>query len=249
MKEKYQDGYPDLEAAKDQLARLKTERDEALKAPPPKPVENAPESPLVARERMDAQQQVEAIQSQIKVAQFEDESVKREIANVSGALRAYQARIEEAPGGEKEYTELQRDRDNAQAVFLKMQQSIQASRISLNMERQKQGETLELLEAASNPTSPTSPQRAKIIPFGLAGGLLLGVILVGIREVRDTSLKNLKDARLYTQLSILGSIPLLENDVVVQRRKQVMWVSWATGTILGIAIMAGSVAHYYLSKA
>jgi hypothetical protein len=88
-----------------------------------------------------------------------------------------------------------------------------------------------------------------IIPIGLAGGLLLGFILVGIREVRDTSLKNLKDARLYTQLSILGSIPLLENDVVVQRRKQVMWVSWATGTILGIAIMAGSVAHYYLSKA
>jgi uncharacterized protein involved in exopolysaccharide biosynthesis len=249
MKEKYQDGYPDLEAAKDQLARLKNERDEALKAPAPKPVENAPESPQVARERLDAQQQVEAIQSQIKVAQFEEDSVKREIANVTAALRAYQARIEEAPGGEKEYTELQRDRDNAQVEFLKLQQSIQMSKISLNMERQKQGETLELLEAASTPTAPTSPQRAKIIPFGLAGGLLVGVILVGIREVRDTSLKNLKDARLYTQLSILGSIPLLENDVVVQRRKQVMWVSWATGTILGIAIMAGSVAHYYLSKA
>ena len=33
---KYQDGYPDLEAAKDQLARLKTERDEALRRPPPR---------------------------------------------------------------------------------------------------------------------------------------------------------------------------------------------------------------------
>jgi hypothetical protein len=59
-------------------------------------------------------------------------------------------------------------------------------------------------------------------------------------------LKNLKDARLYTQLSILGSVPLLENDVVVQRRKQVMWVSWATGTLLGLAIIAGSIAHHYL---
>jgi uncharacterized protein involved in exopolysaccharide biosynthesis len=249
MKEKYQDGYPDLEAAKDQLARLKTERDEALKAPAPKVVENSSENPLLARERMDAQQQVEAIQSQIKIAQLEEASINREIAGVNAALRAYQARIEEQPSGEKEYTELQRDRDNAQAEFLKLQQSIQMSKLSLNMERQKQGETLELLDAASTPTTPTSPQRAKIIPFGLAGGLVLGFILVGVREVRDTSLKNLKDARLYTQLSILGSIPLLENDVVVQRRKQVMWVSWATGTILGIAIMAGSVAHYYLSKA
>jgi uncharacterized protein involved in exopolysaccharide biosynthesis len=249
MKEKYQDGYPDLEAAKDQLARLKTERDEALKAPAAKAVENPADSPQIARERMDAQQQVEAIQSQIKVAQFEEESIKREMAATNAALKAYQARIEESPGGEKEYTELQRDRDNAQTEFLKLQQSIQMSKISLNMERQKQGETLELLDAASTPTAPTKPQRTMIIPIGLAGGLVLGFILVGIREVRDTSLKNLKDARLYTQLSILGSIPLLENDVVVQRRKQVMWVSWATATILGIAIMAGSVAHYYLSKA
>ena len=198
---------------------------------------------------MDAQQQIEAVQGQIKIAQLEEAGINREIASVNGALRAYQSRIEEQPSGEKEYTELQRDRDNAQTEFLKLQQSIQMSKISLNMERQKQGETLEVIDNASTPTAPTSPQRAKIIPFGLAGGLVLGFILVGVREVRDTSLKNLKDARLYTQLSILGSIPLLENDVVVQRRKQVMWVSWATGTILGIAIMAGSVAHYYLSKA
>ena len=33
-----------------------------------------------------------------------------------------------------------------------------------------------------------------------------------------------------------------------QRRKQVLWVGWATATILGLAIMAGSVARYYWSK-
>ncbi len=70
-----------------------------------------------------------------------------------------------------------------------------------------------------------------------------------MREMKDTSLKSLKDARLYTQLSVLGSIPLLENDVVVQRRKQVFWVSWAAGTAVGLLIIAGSVVHYYMSKA
>ena len=45
MKEKYQDGYPDLEAAKDQLARLKTERDEASKRHPPKPLTMPPKVP------------------------------------------------------------------------------------------------------------------------------------------------------------------------------------------------------------
>jgi hypothetical protein len=28
-----------------------------------------------------------------------------------------------------------------------------------------------------------------------------------------------------------------------------MWLGWATATILGLAVVAGSVAHYYLNKA
>jgi succinoglycan biosynthesis transport protein ExoP len=249
MKDRYTDEHPDMQAAKDRLAVLKRQRDDAAKAQPAKSTEPVSESPLVARERMDAQATVEAIQSNIKATELEQAGINKEIGSLNSVLRGYQARVQESPAGEKEYAELQRDYDSAKAQFETFQQKMQLSRVSLNLERQKQGETLELLDAASTPTTPTAPKRSFIIPIGLVGGLVVGFILVAIREVRDTSLKNLKDARLYTQLSILGSIPLLENDVVVQRRKQVMWVGWATATILGIAIMAGSVAHYYLSKA
>ena len=247
MKDRYTDNYPDLQAAKDRLAVLKRERDEASKATPA-PTDNGPESSVSARERQDAQASVEAIESALKSAKMEEAANAREIAATNGQLRALQSRIQEAPAGEKEYTELMRDREIAKAQFEQAQAKMVLAKQSLNMERQRQGETLELLDQASTPTTPTEPKRAMIIPLGVVGGVLVGIILVAIRELRDTSLKNLKDARLYTQLSILGSIPLLENDVVVQRRKQVMWVGWATATILGLVVMAGSVAHYYLSK-
>ena len=119
----------------------------------------------------------------------------------------------------------------------------------MDMERRKQGETLEVLDAASLPVAPTAPKRPLIISAGPLIGLVLGFILVAVREMKDTSLKTLKDARLYTQLSVLGSIPLLENDLVVQRRKQMMWVGWAAATLAGLAVMAVSVAHYYMGKA
>jgi len=141
-----------------------------------------------------------------------------------------------------------RDRDLARAKYLDMEGKRSLSSQAMDLERRKQGENMELLDQASLPTEPTAPKRRSIVPTGAAIGFIVGVVLVAIREVRDTSLKNLKDARLYTQLSILGSIPLLENDVVVQRRKQVMWVGWATATLAGLAIMAASVAHYYLVK-
>jgi uncharacterized protein involved in exopolysaccharide biosynthesis len=247
MKDRYTDDYPDLQAAKDRLAVLKRQRDEASKEPVVAS-DNSPESIISARERQDAQAQVEAIQGALNATKLADSANNRDIATVNSQLHAFQGRIEESPAGEKEYLELERDREIAKVTYEKAQANWQLAKDSLAMERQKQGETLELLDAASTPTTPTAPKRGYIIPIGVVAGLLLGFILVGIREVRDTSLKNLKDARLYTQLSILGSVPLLENDVVVQRRKQVMWVGWATATILGLAIMAGSVAHYFLSK-
>jgi hypothetical protein len=43
-------------------------------------------------------------------------------------------------------------------------------------------------------------------------------------------------------------VPLLENDLVVQRRRQMMWIGWAGATLAGVAIMAISIAHYYMNK-
>jgi uncharacterized protein involved in exopolysaccharide biosynthesis len=248
MKDRYTDEYPDLLAAKDRLAVLKRQRDEASKAPTQAADAAAPEGRDFTRERMDAQAQVENIQGALNALKLADVAASRDIAEVNAQLHAYQARIQASPAGEKEYADLEREHEIAKANYEKAQEKMSLAKQSLNVERQKQGETLELLDNASMPTSPSAPKRQFYIPLGPIIGLVLGFIIVGIREVRDTSLKNLKDARLYTQLSILGSIPLLENDVVVQRRKQVTWVGWATATILGIAIMAGSVAHYLLSK-
>jgi len=247
MKDRYTDSYPDLQAARDQLAVLKKERDDASKSSGK--ADNAPESPLLARERREAQESVQAMQTQIKAAELEELQVNRDLQAVNAELRTYQSRIETAPAGEKEYSDLQRDAQLARQKFEQLDINMHRSNLSMDLERRKEGETLELLDAASMPTEPTEPKRALIIPIGLVAGLALGVVLVALREVRDTSLKNLKDARLYTQLAILGSIPLLENDVVVQRRKQVMWVGWATATIFGLAIIAGAVIHYHLGKA
>jgi hypothetical protein len=87
-----------------------------------------------------------------------------------------------------------------------------------------------------------------IIGTGAALGFLAGLVLAGVREAKDTSLKNLKDVRAYTQLTILGSVPLLENDLVVRRRKRLTWLAWSTACLVGIVIMTGAVFFYYATK-
>jgi protein tyrosine kinase modulator len=250
MRDRYTDSFPDLEQARSQLAGLKKQRDDVAHqdnaaTKPDRPLQ---ESSTSMRERLDLQGAIEQWKTRLEANKMAEKQLSKDRDSLTAALKGYQGRVENVPVGEKEYAEILRDRDLAKAKYQEMELKRQRSAISLDMENRKQGETLEVLDHASLPESPTAPKRAIIIPAGAVAGLLFGVVLIAIREMKDTSLKTLKDARLYTQLTVLGSIPLLENDAVVQRRRRIMLVGWATATLLGFAVMAGSVARYYMNK-
>lgn len=251
MKGRYTEDYPGLQDARGRLEFLKRERAQLIKTKPAKvsDADNEDDNTTAGDQRLDGQESIEHIQTQLKTNTIDAQRINKEMQALNTAIKAYQSRIESGPAGEKEYADLVHNRDLARERYTDLAIKREKAATSIDLERRKQGETLELLDAANLPDTPAAPKRSKIIPIGAVIGLAVGLFVVAIREVKDTSLKNLKDARLYTQLPILGSVPLLENDVVVQRRKQVMWVGWATATIVGLAIMAGSIAHYYMNKA
>ena len=249
MKDRYTESYPDLQSARDRLKLLRSQREEAFKDKPKADTGSSPEFTALSSERAAAENYVNQIQIQLKANSMEAQRMQKQLSEVNGASAGFQGRLSGMPASEKEYSDLLRDREVVKQQYDGFESKLKRSQTSIELNRRKQGETLELLDAASLPTSPSKPKRYVILPIGAVVGLALGFLIVGLKEVRDTSLKSLKDARLYSQLSVLGSIPLLENDVVVQRRKQVMWVSWATAMLVGLIIMAGSVVHYYMSKA
>jgi hypothetical protein len=88
-----------------------------------------------------------------------------------------------------------------------------------------------------------------VIAVGAGLGLMIGLVLAAAREMKDTSLKNLKDVHAYTKVSVLGSVPLLENDFVVRRRRRLAWLGWTTACLAAIVVMSGSVVYYYVTKA
>jgi hypothetical protein len=45
-------------------------------------------------------------------------------------------------------------------------------------------------------------------------------------------------------MAILGSIPLLENDFVVRRRRRLAWLGWTTACLAAAVLMSGSIAYY-----
>ena len=136
----------------------------------------------------------------------------------------------------------------AKRDFEEIDRMRQRANAAVELENRKQTEKLEILDQASLPQNPTEPKRWMIILGGAIGGLILGICFAGAKEMKDSTLKNLKDVRAYTQLTILGCIPLLENDLVVRRRRRLSWLAWSTACLASIAIMTGSVVFYMTGR-
>jgi polysaccharide chain length determinant protein (PEP-CTERM system associated) len=253
LREHYKDNYPDVQRVRELLNVRKRERDqlqkdEAAKKDEPPPAVNKRQEYVFSREQQNIQQNIERIEAAIKTRDMQVADFQRDLTQTDRQIKDLQARLAQLPVGEKEYAEIVRDRELARQKYDDLNRKRSQSEISSELEKRQQGETLEILDSASLPPSPTEPKRPMLIAMGSALGIVFGVFLAGAREAKDTSLKNLKDVRAYTQLTILGSVPLLENDLVVRRRKRLAWLAWSTACLLGIIIMTGAVVYYELNK-
>lgn len=189
------------------------------------------------------------VQSALQAKDMELEDLARRMRDEQVKIREANAQIQASPVAQQEYVQLVRQRTMAQDRFNDLSGKTQMSAMATEVESRQQGETLEILEQPVMPSEPFSPKREIIIIAGLVVGIGLGVGMASAREIKDTSLKNLKDVRAYTKLTVLGSIPLLENDFVVRRRRRLGWLAWAAALLLGMLLMAGSVVYYYTSRA
>ncbi len=173
-----------------------------------------------------------------------DEKVKQ-IQELSRNIAAYQSRVEGSPQLEGQYIALTRDLSLAKQSYEDLHHKTEVSETAKDLEEHKAGENLEVLDAASDPQAPAEPNRLQIAAMGTGLGLMLGIVLAGAKEMKNTSLKNLKDVRAYTNLPVLSSIPLLENALLVRRKRRLLWLAWSSAIIVGSIAMSAAAYYYY----
>lgn len=255
LREQYQESHPDIKSSMGNLQILKKERDRLQKIQDDLEAAAKKSSgqisglrPEAAREARVLESSIQQLVGRIEASRMEEESYKKALADADKAARTLQGTLATMPSSEKEYEQLRLQGMLARRDFEEMDRMRQRASAAVELENRKQTEKLEVLDQASLPQNPTEPKRWVIILGGAIGGLVLGICFAGAKEMKNSTLKNLKDVRAYTQLTILGCIPLLENDLVVRRRRRLAWLAWSTATLASVAIMAGSVVFYMTSK-
>ncbi len=248
----YKEDHPDIRSLEAQMDVLRKERDALEKEESQAPAKTAAPKKIansqVAQSLENIKLAITSTQAQIQTRNMEmEERVKRQ-RELQNEIAGYRMRIEATPVNEQRYAALQRDYQLAKAAYDEMAKKREISETASNLEERKAGENLEVLDPASLPEQPSEPNRLLIAGIGTGLGVFFGVFMAGIKEMKDTSLKNLKDVRAYTNLPVLSSVPLLENALLVRRKRRLFWLAWSTAVIIGTVAMTGSMYYYYFGK-
>jgi succinoglycan biosynthesis transport protein ExoP len=254
-RQRYRENHPDVERLAGLLAAAKKQReiiqkqdqkqDESKPSRPPLPTAS---SPQFVREQRELEALIERTRGLLQAKDLELEDYRKQAVELDATTKNYQARIQGVPIGMKDYDELIRDRDLATKDYEDLDRRLNSSAMSTALENRQQGERLEQLDPPSLPQTAAEPKRAAMIAVGTAIGLIAGLCLAGAREMRDATLKNLRDVRACTEQPILGGISLIENRSVERRRRGLVWLTWSAACSLGLIVMSGSVVYYFVTK-
>jgi uncharacterized protein involved in exopolysaccharide biosynthesis len=245
--------HPDIRQAQATLASLEKQKADAEGEDVAQQSAAASAQPQVRKiPNPQNQKMVQDLQGSIAMLKTEIQSINlqmdeklRQVSELNRQIVGYNSRIESSPQLEQQYAGLMREYTMSKTTYEEMSKRSQQSETAKNLEEHKAGENLELLDAPSDPTTPTDPNRLEIAAIGTGLGLMLGVVLAAGKEMKNTSLKNLKDVRAYTNLPVLSSIPLLENALLVRRKRRLHWLAWSVAIIIGSIAMSGSAFYYY----
>jgi polysaccharide chain length determinant protein (PEP-CTERM system associated) len=149
---------------------------------------------------------VQDLRARIRAEDLAIQTKRSEQSGLTQQIRMYQARIQSSPLVEEQFKELTRDYENSQTLYQSLLTKVNESQMTTDLEKRQEGETFSVLDAPSLPVDPTFPKVSVFAIGGLVAGLAVGLLIVGLLEYKDTTLRSERDVWAFTQLPTLAVI-------------------------------------------
>jgi polysaccharide chain length determinant protein (PEP-CTERM system associated) len=185
---------------------------------------------------------VAGLTEEVKMVDGEIKRQQKALADNEKAIGDIITRINNVPGAEVALGAIERDYQTKKTAYDQL--LLQQQRIALGNEAatQQQGEGIEVIDPANLPSKPVAPKRLMLSAIGLAVGLGVGLLLAGIFEIpRLLTIQSSEDARHYTGLPVLVSVPELLTPQEARARPRMRRLLLAAGmvvTIVSIPVLA-----------
>ena len=234
--QEYTAKHPDVIAKQEEVKRVQDEMDQMIAEWKDKI--KAKETRLKGK----PSSQLNAVQNEIKLIDGEVKRQQNLLAQNEQNIGSLVTRINNVPGVEVQLSAIERDYQTKKAALDQL--LTQQQQLTLNKEAatQRQGEGIEVVDTANLPSQPVAPKRLMLSSVGLAVGFAVGLLLIAIFEgPRLLTIQNADDARHYTGLPVLLSVPELltpQEARAVPRRRRLLLAAGVVATIVSIPMLA-----------
>ncbi|NNE67993.1 MAG: hypothetical protein HKN33_15635 [Pyrinomonadaceae bacterium] len=238
LKKQYTDKMPKVVETKERLKAIETEI-AALNASAKSRVASAERSSsrkaemqkqgfMIQREKIEGQ--IASIDSQVSQKRIELQTNSTQIATLNSKINTIPSVKVALESINNQYQTAKRSYDD----LLKKKNDTE---LQLNRDKNVQGETIRVVDPANLPKSPVAPKRELLTGFGAGMGLAIGLFLAALFELPKLfKIQSIDDAKHYTGLPLLASVPPLLSHSEIAWQKRSYWLKVLAG--VGAAIGA-----------
>ena len=183
-------------------------------------------------EKQKAESEITQIEQQM---QYKDQELQQN----SGLIAALESKINTIPNVKVALEGITTQYTSAKQTYDDLLKKHNDAQLQVERESRAQGETISVVDAANLPESPANASKKPMfIALGAMFGLGFGLFLAGIFEVpRFFVIQNVEDAKHYSGLPVLASVPPLLSYKEKARLKRAYWFK----ILIGVAVAIGSI--------
>ena len=156
--------------------------------------------------------EIEKQKAESEIAQIEQQFQYKntELQQNVGQITILEGKINQIPNVKVALEGVNNQYQSVRTTYEERLKKFNDAQQQVDREKNAQGETIRVQDAANLPSSPVAPKRGLLTALGTGIGLALGLFLAAAFEVpRVLKIQNIEDAKHYTGLPILASVPPL----------------------------------------
>ncbi len=183
-------------------------------------------------EKQKAESQIASIEQQIALKEDELRQNSAQVAELT-------AKLNQIPNVRVALEAVNNQYQMAKTTYDEFQKKKNDAQMTVDRNINAQGETIRVVDPANLPAAPVNASKKPLfMGMGVAVGLALGLFLAALFEVpRLLKIQNIEDAKHYTGLPVLASVPPLLTTREKSWQKRSHWMK----VLVGIVVAFGSI--------
>ncbi|HSK71284.1 MAG TPA: Wzz/FepE/Etk N-terminal domain-containing protein [Pyrinomonadaceae bacterium] len=179
------------------------------------------------------------VESQIQQIEQQMQYKDQELQFNSGQIAALESKINTIPNVKVALEGVTTQYQTAKQAYDDLLKKRNDAQLQVERESNAQGETIRVVDPANLPQSPVNAtKKPMLVLLGAMVGLGFGLFLAGIFEFpRLFKIQNIEDAKHYTGLPVLASVPPLLSHNEIAWQKRAHWFRVLAGIVISIGII------------